>query len=70
MDNIVETLEEISRLISSQGEISQIGTVSANADTEIGGLLSDAMEHEGIIIVQNGKKLEKSSRVWNSIEDI
>lgn len=61
VNNVVETLEEISRPISSKEEISQVGTISANSDTEIGALLSDAMERvgrEGVITVQDGKTLE------------
>jgi len=61
VDEVVKTLEEISRPIASKEEISQVGTISANADTEIGGLLSDAMERvgrEGVITVQDGKTLE------------
>jgi len=61
VDEVVKTLEEISRPIASKEEISQVGTISANADPEIGGLLSDAMERvgrEGVITVQDGKTLE------------
>lgn len=61
VNSVVKNLEEISRPISSKEEISQVGTISANADTEIGGLLSDAMERvgrEGVITVQDGKALE------------
>ena len=59
--SVVKTLEEISRPISSKEEISQVGTISANADKEIGDLIADAMERvgkEGVITVQDGKTLE------------
>ena len=61
VNSVVKTLEEISRPISSKEEISQVGTISANADKEIGDLISDAMERvgkEGVITVQDGKTLE------------
>lgn len=61
VDEVVKTLEEISRPIASKEEIEQVGTISANADSEIGGLLSDAMERvgrEGVITVQDGKTLD------------
>lgn len=61
VNKVVATLEEISRPISSKEEISQVGTISANADKEVGALISDAMERvgkEGVITVQDGKTIE------------
>ena len=45
--SVVETLGEISRDINSKDEITQVGTISANSDVEIGQLISDAMEKVG-----------------------
>lgn len=64
--SVVSTLEDISRPITSKEEVSQVGTISANSDTEIGGLISDAMERvgkEGVITVQDGKTLENELEV-------
>lgn len=61
VDKIVEVLEDISRPISTKEEINQVGTISANGETEIGELLSEAMERvgkEGVITVQDGKTLQ------------
>jgi len=61
VNNVVETLDEISRPITSKEEISQVGTISANSDVEVGTLISDAMERvgkEGVITVQDGKTIE------------
>lgn len=61
VNNVVSTLETISRPISSKEEISQVGTISANSDKEVGDLISDAMERvgkEGVITVQDGKTIE------------
>jgi chaperonin GroEL len=61
VNSVVKTLGEISRPISSKEEISQVGTISANSDKEIGDLIADAMERvgkEGVITVQDGKTLE------------
>ena len=61
VNSVVKTLEEISRPISTKEEISQVGTISANSDKEIGDLIADAMERvgkEGVITVQDGKTLE------------
>ena len=61
VNSVVKTLDDISRPITSKEEISQVGTISANSDKEIGDLISDAMERvgkEGVITVQEGKTLE------------
>eukprot|EP00518_Triparma_eleuthera_P002600 CAMPEP_0182453192 /NCGR_PEP_ID=MMETSP1319-20130603/358_1 /TAXON_ID=172717 /ORGANISM="Bolidomonas pacifica, Strain RCC208" /LENGTH=555 /DNA_ID=CAMNT_0024651091 /DNA_START=570 /DNA_END=2233 /DNA_ORIENTATION=- len=60
VSSVVDTLGEISRDIKSKDEITQVGTISANSDKEIGQLISDAMEkvgNEGVITVQDGKTL-------------
>ena len=66
VDSVVDTLEEISRPITSKEEIAQVGTISANSDAEVGTLISDAMERvgkEGVITVQDGKTLEDELEV-------
>ena len=63
---VVDTLTDISRPITSREEVSQVGTISANNDAEIGGLISDAMERvgkEGVITVQDGKTIEDELEV-------
>lgn len=63
---VVETLESISRPITSREEVSQVGTISANGDAAVGGLISDAMERvgkEGVITVQDGKTIEDELEV-------
>jgi len=63
---VVETLESISRPITSREEVSQVGTISANGDAAIGALISDAMERvgkEGVITVQDGKTIEDELEV-------
>merc|ERR1719223_2261462 len=66
VDSVVETLNEISRPISSKEEVMQVGTISANSDTEIGQLIADAMERVGkggVITVQDGKTLDNELEV-------
>ena len=66
VNSVVDTLTDISRPITSKEEITQVGTISANADVEIGTLISDAMERvgkEGVITVQDGKTLENELEV-------
>jgi chaperonin GroL len=57
----VEELKKISRPCNNSKEIAQVGAISANADTEIGKLIADAMDKvgkEGVITVEDGKGLE------------
>lgn len=61
VNSVVENLEKISKPITSKEEVMQVGTISANSDTEIGQLIADAMERvgkEGVITVQDGKIIE------------
>ena len=58
---VVETLQKASKTVSTSEEISQVGTISANGDTEIGQLIAEAMEkvgNEGVITVEEAKGLE------------
>jgi chaperonin GroEL len=66
VNHVVQTLEDISKPITSKEEVMQVGTISANSDTEIGQLIADAMERvgkEGVITVQDGKTLENELEV-------
>jgi len=58
---VVEELKKISRPCSSSKEVAQIGSISANLDSEVGKIIADAMEKvgkEGVITVEDGKSLE------------
>ncbi len=58
---IVEDLKKNSKRVTSNEEIAQVGTISANGDTEIGKFLSEAMKkvgNEGVITVEEAKSLE------------
>jgi chaperonin GroEL len=66
VNRVVQTLDEISKPISSASEIKQVGTISANGDEEIGALIAEAMERvgkEGVITVQDGKTLNNELEV-------
>lgn len=65
-EEVVKVLENISRNISTKEEVAQVATISANGETEIGELISDAMEKvgkEGVITVQDGKTLDNELEV-------
>src|ERR1700716_1246901 len=58
---VVEELKKISRPCSSSKEVAQIGSISANLDSEVGKIIADAMEKvgkEGVITVEDGKSLQ------------
>jgi chaperonin GroEL len=58
---IVEHLKSNSKKVTSNEEIAQVGTISANGDFEIGKFLADAMKkvgNEGVITVEEAKSLE------------
>jgi chaperonin GroEL len=57
----VEELKKISKPCTTSKEIAQVGSISANADTVIGGKIADAMDKvgkEGVITVEDGTSLQ------------
>jgi chaperonin GroEL len=58
---VVDDLKKRSKKVSTHEEIAQVGTISANGDTEVGEMLSKAMKkvgNEGVITVEEAKSLE------------
>jgi len=58
---IVAELERMSKPIRASKEIAQVGTCAANQDTEVGGMIAQAMDKvgkDGVITVEEGKGLE------------
>ena len=61
VDAIVKDIQKRSKKISTNDEIAQVGTISANGDGEIGRMLAEAMKkvgNEGVITVEEAKSLE------------
>ena len=61
VETVVDRLEKLSTPCKDKLEISQIGTISANCDREIGNLIADAMEKvgkDGVITVEEAKSAE------------
>jgi chaperonin GroEL len=61
VEAVVEHLKTNSKKVTSNDEIAQVGTISANGDTEIGKFLAEAMKkvgNEGVITVEEAKSLE------------
>jgi chaperonin GroEL len=60
-DAIVAELRSMSRGIANSSEISQVGTISANGDQEVGDKIAEAMDKvgkEGVITIEENKGLE------------
>ena len=65
IDRAVETavadMKKQSRPVKGRESITQVATISANNDREIGNLIADAIEkvgHEGVVTVEEGKAME------------
>jgi chaperonin GroEL len=68
---VVENLKKNSKKLTSNDEIAQVATISANGDTEIGGFLADAMNKvgdEGVITVEEAKSLETELEVVEGMQ--
>jgi chaperonin GroEL len=58
---VVTSLKERSKNVTSNDEIAQVGTISANGDAEIGRMIAEAMQkvgNDGVITVEEAKSLE------------
>ncbi|MEH2539397.1 MULTISPECIES: chaperonin GroEL [unclassified Bradyrhizobium] len=71
VEAVVADLEKNSKKVTSNDEISQVGTISANGDAEIGKFLADAMKkvgNEGVITVEEAKSLETELEVVEGMQ--
>ncbi len=60
---VVAELKSLSREVGGKNEIAQVGSISANNDSEIGNLIAEAMEKvgkDGVITVEEAKGTETS----------
>jgi chaperonin GroEL len=61
VESVVNDIKKRSKKVSTNAEIAQVGTISANDDREIGEMLAEAMKkvgNEGVITVEEAKSLE------------
>ncbi|MEB3702405.1 Chaperonin GroEL [Candidatus Bealeia paramacronuclearis] len=61
VEAVISDVKQRSRSVSTAAEIAQVGTVSANGETDIGEMIGRAMEKvgkEGVITVEEAKSLE------------
>lgn len=68
---LVEQIKEISQDVASQDQIKQVATISANNDSEVGELISTAIEkvgREGIVTIEESKTGETSLEVVEGMQ--
>jgi chaperonin GroEL len=71
VEAVVEDLEKRSKKVSTNEEIAQVGTISANGDKEVGEMLSKAMRtvgNEGVITVEEAKSMETELEVVEGMQ--
>jgi len=67
----VEELKKLSKPCTDDKAIAQVGTISANADEEIGRIIADAMQKvgkEGVITVEEGSGMENELSVVEGMQ--
>jgi chaperonin GroEL len=68
---VVNELKSKSKKVTSNEEIAQVGTISANGDHEIGRFISEAMQkvgNDGVITVEEAKALETELEVVEGMQ--
>jgi chaperonin GroEL len=71
VETIVADLQKNSKKVTSNEEIAQVGTISANGDAEIGRFIADAMKkvgNEGVITVEEAKSLDTELEVVEGMQ--
>src|SRR6185312_425248 len=71
VEHVVAELQKNSKKVTSNEEIAQVGTISANGDAEIGKFIADAMKrvgNEGVITVEEAKSLETELKVVEGMQ--
>ncbi|MFY8112677.1 MAG: chaperonin GroEL, partial [Rhabdaerophilum sp.] len=61
VDAVVSDLKKNSKKVTSNDEVAQVGTISANGDTSVGKMIAEAMQrvgNEGVITVEEAKTAE------------
>jgi chaperonin GroEL len=71
VEAVVVDLQKNSKKVTSNEEIAQVGTISANGDAEIGRFLADAMKrvgNEGVITIEEAKSMETELEVVEGMQ--
>ncbi|MEO0822675.1 MAG: chaperonin GroEL, partial [Pseudomonadota bacterium] len=68
---VVGNIKGMSRPVNDSNEVAQVGSISANGETEIGQQIADAMQkvgNEGVITVEENKGLETETEVVEGMQ--
>jgi chaperonin GroEL len=71
VDCVVKDIVKRTKKIRSSDEIAQVGRISANGDTEVGGYIAEAMQrvgNEGVITVEEAKSLTTELEVVEGMQ--
>ncbi len=71
VEKIILGLKEMSRKVTDKKEIAQVGTISANNDSEIGELIANAMDKvgkDGVITVEEAKGTDTTVEVVEGMQ--
>jgi chaperonin GroEL len=71
VEAVVADVQRNSKKVTSNEEIAQVGTISANGDAEIGQFLADAMKrvgNEGVITIEEAKSMETELEVVEGMQ--
>ena len=71
VEAVVKDLQKNTKKVTSNEEIAQVGTISANGDAEIGKFLADAMKkvgNEGVITIEEANSMETELEVVEGMQ--
>ncbi|KAB2856099.1 MAG: chaperonin GroEL, partial [Bauldia sp.] len=71
VEAVVEDLRKKTKKVTTNDEIAQVGTISANGEREIGAMIAKAMEkvgNEGVITVEEAKSIETELEVVEGMQ--
>jgi chaperonin GroEL len=71
VDSVVADIKRVSKTVSTNAEIAQVGTISANGDREIGEMIAKAMQkvgNEGVITVEEAKSIETELEIVEGMQ--
>lgn len=71
VEQVVDELSKIAKPVSNPGEITQVATIAANGDAEIGAYISEAMTkvgNEGIVTIEESKTMETSIEIVDGLQ--
>jgi chaperonin GroEL len=68
---VVKDIEKRAKPVGSSAEVAQVGTISANGDAQIGGMIAKAMQkvgNEGVITVEEAKAMETEVEIVEGMQ--